>query len=274
MVKYQNVGCDEVNLMAIWRVIKRYRWLVLGTTFLFTGTAILALARIPDVWEATAVVKIGRIGPLGNIGGAVESPQTTKIRMKNNFFKASVLRSVNKTSSADNTLYVKSLSCRPLPNTNFIRLKLNAYSRAEARMLMNATIQHLISIHEKMMRPTIHLLTEYLAFVDHTINHARKASSSFRQTPQKKSLLLFDLLMQQQGHHMNSLEYTRFLLKNALSPTETYPTALEGNIEVSAQPIAPRRHLFMFLALSCGLLVGGLLAGIANTFHKRKTNMA
>jgi len=263
-----------LNLLRFWNITRRYWVWVLACVATAAGAAAIYTWLLPFTWEATGVVQVGAVGQsgAGQLGQLVESPARAIERTKMRGFQNDVLATL-KTPNDDlkpiGELFRGSIKVKQLQNTDFLEIRLRAYSPDEAKRWLEATVKQLDIAHQRLAAPSIERLRKQLEEVDQNLRRARKTRDGLQESVSRRSLgpgerfaesvYNANLLVQTNGE-VRALEAERAMMLEQLSPTRTYPTALVERIYVSERPVSPRTGLIVALATLVGLLAGIFIA--------------
>lgn len=295
---------DEISLTALWRIMVRHKWWILGVPFVAVVLAAIAVTTMKPQWEATGVIRVGAVGQVGQVGQAkqlIEPVARTVERMKLKSFADAVLASLGlKEDDPESNLYRNSLRVRALPETDLIEMKVRSYSREdqnaslfatiaqhwarhfdaaqreEAKRPVEATIAYLKKIHDELAAPSVQRLKELLAQVELQIGQTKaerdklaKATGREDKAGFMESVVAASTLVQRDSE-LRALEQSKTGYEEQLGPLRTYPTAILENISVSDKPVLPKKALTIVLAALFGLLVGMLAAFFSHTRQKQK----
>jgi len=259
---------DELSLLDLVTFIKN-NWLgILGGAL--TGAALgFAIAfALPSQWEANALV---RIGQLGNIGAAVEPPLQLVDRIKSQSFQDDVLTmlGLNNSDYDDKAKAFRESLKVKLEKSELISLALRGTSASAVKLQMGAIISELKAVHSKMSAPTIHHLQQELVAIDQELKRAsvesdrlKKSLNSLTALDAKsfpQAALVGNILIVREAE-LRAFRERKRALEEQLSPERTFSSDVLGRIEISSEPVFPKKSLFAMAGLFIGLLLGVLFA--------------
>lgn len=256
---------DEISLIDIFRVLKRYKWLLLAAPLFASSVALIMVRQMPSVWEGSALVLIGQVG---QIGQNIEPPARAVERMTNPSFMHEVADSGNfgtEDKSSVFLLYEESFKAKQLPNTDLIELKVRGYSREGVQALLMANVSGLRQIHDELIKPSVQNSKKNLALADRAINDVKNTMDWMQKRMMSGRVnsteaVPYAMLLQQKSSELQALEQRKISIEEQLSPARTYPTSLVGKIYTSNKPVSPKKGLIIAMAALLGLLVAILLA--------------
>lgn len=242
-----------------WRLAPRHWWLVAAGSIGGALIAGMATFFLPDVWEATAIVRIGQVGQIGSQGQIgevlIEAPADAVERLRSLAFQSKVAEALN----LDVKVFSASVTVLQLRNSGFVGLKVR--DRARERAIGNATalVRTLSSRHGEIAKPRIEVLERQLATLRARIGRVEEALEhlSTRMRGLDGSPLLLETYLRK-NEELLTLRQQESVLISALTAPATLPThAIE---EVYAPPAPAFPRLSMMLPLG---LLGGSVAGVA-----------
>lgn len=264
---------DELSLLDLVAFVRRNIRILLGGSLIGGALGLGIAFSLHAQWEAIALIRIGQLGNVGNVGNVgspVEPPLQLVDRIKNKSFQKEVLKRL-RMSVDDHNVDVKcfhdSLKVK-LEKSELINLKLEAGSADEAKLKMNAVVNELKEIHKKMSSPTITRLQQELVTIDLELSHASveserlrkslEASNSQNEITFSQAALVSNLLLAREGE-LRGLRDRKRVLEEQLSPERTFSTDIFGRVEVSTEPVFPKKLLFAAAGLLLGLILSVLL---------------
>lgn len=261
---------DELSLLDLIAYIQKNFRTLLGGALVGSVFGLGIAFSLPAQWEASALVRIGQLGNVGNVGSPIEPPLQLVDRIKNKSFQKDVLTRLRMSADDNNydvKCFHKSLQVK-LEKSELINLKLEAGSADEAKLKMNAVVNQLKDIHKKMSSPTISRLQQELAMIDLELSHASveserlrkslEASNSQSERTFSQAALVSNLLLARENE-LRAFRDRKRILEESLSPERTFSTDVLGRVEVSSEPVFPKKPLFAVAGLLLGLLLSVLL---------------
>lgn len=275
---------DELSLSDLILFIRRNNRTLLGGA---VGGVVLGLAIafiVPAQWEASALVRIGQLGNAGNAGNVIEPPLQVVDRVKNRSFQNSALTSLKlpisdsdiKAKSFRNSLKVK------LEKSELITLTLRATSPSEAEQNMNAVVNELKRVHNNMATSTVNRWHQELAATEQELQRANTESErltkaldgyavSINEKIFSQATLLSNILLTREQEIKNIQDRKR-ILEERLSPERTFQTDVLGRVEISEQPVFPKKTLLAVAGLVIGLLISVLIVVIGASGSRKNIN--
>jgi uncharacterized protein involved in exopolysaccharide biosynthesis len=274
---------DKMEMLPsdVWDILRSHRLLVLGAPLLLAFTAAMGVQMVKPQWEAAAVVQPGQVW---QVAAPIETPSRTVERLKFKPFQNAVLSGLRVPDDEDNplrVLYASSLRVKVLPNTDLIELRVRAYSRGDARRWVEATVQHLRSVHDELARPSIARLEQQLGQLNGQIESLHVEKRDLLKSAELRSeigpgnrfaenLLLSNLLLQKNAE-LRSFDAQKLALQEQLDPAKTYPTSVIDKIYSPQRPAFPKRTLTVLLAVAVGLIVGATGAFLIHSLRNEST---
>lgn len=274
----------EVDLLEVWDIIKRYRWVVSGIAASAACIAIAFVLVAKPQWEATAVLQVGQVGQYGQVGQSgrlIEPVARTVERMNMKTFASAVLTTLKiplEENDPVGGLYRGTLKVRPVPNTDLVEIGVRAHSPEEASLWADTTVKTLSAFHEQIAAPSKAVLTQQLEDIKRDIATVKAAQQTLRQRAESATLsaanlfsqnMLLATMIQQRDNELRGLENQKLVFEEQLSPLRTYPTSLLAPVSVTDRPVWPKKKLTVVLASLGGLLVGVIAAFLLNAKHSR-----
>jgi hypothetical protein len=274
---------DEINLFDLWQILVLRKWWVLITTFLAMVAAVVAVILIKPQWEATATIRIGVVGQVGQSGKIIEPIARVVARMQLRPFEDAVLANLapSERNKSETALYRDSIEVNGLPDPDLIEIKVRGYSRESAERYTEATVNHLSKLHEEMAASTRERMTQLLTRTKREIAQTEAEREKMHKLTDLKekilddahyleNIMLANIMTIQQDRELRALEQTKTEYEEQLGPLRTYPTSLIERISVSEKPVAPNKPLIIFLAGVLGLFLGIIAAFLSNNAQARK----
>lgn len=253
---------NEVNLLELFNVLRKYMWLILVSPFVVAVLAYLwVVVVLSPVWEASAVLEMGRIWqPTGAAAGmaiyspvSIEGAATALLRINNSKF-SSPRAQINVTQ---------------VKNADLLDVKVRAESTEIAREQLQEFIANLQKAHSLLLISTTDRYLKQLELLKEGIQ-SRSAEIELL----KNKLLanhnwntydanLSSNVLQAKSSELRDMMQRKLELEEQLSPLRTYNTRVLGEVSVSTGPVSPRKTLIVLVAMLLGL-VGAVLAAFAH----------
>lgn len=259
---------DEIHLLEIWHWLKRYKWLLLAATMVGAVIEAAVATWTQPVWEASALIQVGRVG------WAADQIVEPVARITTRLGDVSYMRHIEKglqDPAAIKPMYIGGLQATPVPSTDFLRITLRAYSKEMAKNLVLAAVNQLKAEHDEMVRPALENRKMQLAAVERDILDTKNAKKELAKWitsgKARANMFVYMTLRQQILANEHELDQRKLTLGEQLDKSRTYPTSLLGDINVSDQPVAPKKKALVFIGAIVGLLAGMFVAFIHNFFR-------
>lgn len=263
---------NELNLLELVAFIKQNFRILLGGALIGSLLGLAMTFIYPTEWEASALVRIGRLGNVESGGNSIEPALQLVDRIKSKSFQNEVLKELGISITEGNTkaeMFRDTLKVK-LEKSELINLTLRSTSPDEAKQHIAAIIHDLKNIHERMSTPTLNRWQQELASIEEELKRASTESErltkslaspaeAVSENSFSQSVLLSNILIAREGELRNFRERKR-ILEEQLSPERSFATNVLGRIEVSTKPVFPKKSLFVIVGLVVGLLLGGLLS--------------
>jgi uncharacterized protein involved in exopolysaccharide biosynthesis len=254
--------------------MRRHWGWIAGCTVVAASAGAIYTTLVPPTWEATGVAQIAAVGQTTAPGQAsVELAGKGVERMRVRGFQDDVLASLQIPVDDENPtgrLYRGSLKVRQLQNTDFLEIKVRAWSSDEAKRWVDATVTQLAAVHQRLAAPSIDRLKKQLGDVDASLQKARSARDALRDSTTLKDKIgpgerfaegVYNAnLLLKTDEEIRTLEMQRAVLIEALSPSRTSPTSLVNAAHVKERPVSPKTGLIVALAAALGFLAGLFVA--------------
>lgn len=268
---------DDISLVDALLFIRRHLFFILslGGVGLVVGFGLAWMS--PKQWEAKSILQIGQIQyssdrnaqpvliePVAQAVGRVKSPP----------FENAVLKQANQDPANESSRVValvrKSLSAKPVPNTNLVQISVRAFSPEQSEKILQTVQDMLIDIHAREADPVLNTFRAQLAEVNKALvdNGAQISNLNAIITRRAKSpagnsdnSLLLGLL-NSATQEQQDLIVRRNGLQQQLNPSLSFISKPLGPIAISDKPVYPHPALFAALGLMIGLGAGLIAAGI------------
>lgn len=266
-----------MSLIDLFRIMRRYRWLLLAAPLLMVMIGLIAATLMRPVWEASALIEIGKLGKIGAVGELIETPGSTVGRLMNPGFGHGIFRRLGITPNPippELKLFQDSVKARAIPNTELIELKLKAYSPEEAKNQILAVVNQLRATQDETFNSHISYTKRLIAVIADRIEASRNAMNALAQKiarpkPGTNEVVLYAMLYQGTSKEINKLEQKKLQLEETLSPQKTYLTRLAGELYITDKPVAPKKRAIISLAALLGLLSAIFFAVLHNSSRNK-----
>lgn len=283
LLSQDNQFDNELSLVDLIMFVRKNLRILLSSALIggFLGLAITF--SLPAQWEAKALIRVGQLGSVGSVGSVgiqIEPSLQVLDRIKNKSFQNDVLESLGVPLGDKNNkaIYFHDTLKAKLEKSLLVSLALRSASPDEARRNMNAVIKQLKNIHAKMAMPTLDRWHKELASIDYDLKKSsielerltkiqKKWSDSLDEKSFSQAILLSSILLAREEELRSLLERKR-IFEEQLGPERTFDTDVLGQVEVSTNPVFPKKSLFVISGLLIGLFFG-LLFSLKSTVSTR-----
>lgn len=272
---------DELSLLDLMAFFRHHYLALLGGAFIGGALGLVIAFVVPMQWEASVLLKVGQIGNAGNVGTLIEPAVRVVERVKNRSFENDVLRRMG-VSPNEAGLLRDGLKVG-MEKSELLSLHVRGVSQKAAEQLVSATMAELKEVHAKMAEPTLDRWRKELDEINLELGQVGSESdrlshlvggqsSSVSDRTFYLSVLASNILLSRETE-LRKLRERKRLLQEQLSPERTFPTAAWGGVEVSGQPVFPKKSIFAAVGLIIGLLIGVLLSVLRHTGARRNTQI-
>lgn len=251
---------DEISLLELWQILcRRKLWIVVSFLVCVAAGAAYAFLKSP-VYEASVKLRIGQAGP--GSAGLFEVAEELSARLVARYGE----------DVADGVKRERPFLKRATPQkgvTTTVDLVAEADTPQDAVTLLTRISDEVRKEHENIFERNVKSLSERLNNLD--VQRAAlqqqyaDASALFDQLKLRDPVQAA-LIMQERGRLTTSiigLDAEKPALVQRLSPPQTLPTELLGEINTPRKPAAPKKGLVLALAAVLGLMAGVMLAFVA-----------
>ncbi|MBS0545210.1 MAG: hypothetical protein JSR40_15920 [Proteobacteria bacterium] len=259
---------DEISLLELWQILcRRKLWIVVSFLVCVAAGAAYAFLKSP-VYEASVKLRIGQAGP--GSAGLFEVAEELSARLVARYGE----------DVADGVKRERPFLKRATPQkgvTTTVDLVAEADTPQDAVTLLTRISDEVRKEHENIFERNVKSLSERLNNLD--VQRAAlqqqyaDASALFDQLKLRDPVQAA-LIMQERGRLTTSiigLDAEKPALVQRLSPPQTLPTELLGEINTPRKPAAPKKGLVLALAAVLGLMAGVMLAFVAEYVAKARS---
>ena len=250
---------DESTLVTF---VQRHRLALLGGALLGGAFGLALSFSLPLQWEAVARVQISQLGG----STPVEPPLRVVERAMQKSFKDDALRRIGVSPDGSNLnagLLRDSLKVT-VAKSDLVGMRVRGASPDEALRFADALITELARVHAKLAEPTLQRWRSEIKDNDAELERAEHEIERLRTSLEKRSAItnpatlfqsvLASNILLSRDTELRGLRERKRALQEQLSPERTFPTAAMGQIEVSIQPVFPKKSLFAVGGLAIGIL--------------------
>ena len=245
---------DEISLLELWQIlVKRKAW-VFACFIAFTlAGATYGQLKAP-VFEATITLRIGQVQ-----AGLLESPQELVARLSDaggGAINASIARGTN----------------------NLVTVTAHSGSGDGAAQALEAAVQRVISAHAGIYNQSTQPIRERVAQMEaqrHAVEQELASLDQLVQQLRGREPVQASLMVMQRTPLTQSLlqlDAGRLQLLQQLTPPQTRPTEMLGQIAAPTHPSQPRKWLILAVAAMLGLMGGVMLAFVTEFVANAKAS--
>ncbi|ANA34966.1 hypothetical protein VZ52_12265 [Ralstonia mannitolilytica] len=237
------------------------------------GVALASTWMISPLWQAKAIIQNGQLYWVTSAGPTVvtiEPPARTVDRIKVTSFQDTVLKQLNLPVgtgvNAETDLIRRSFDVRLLRNSDLIELSVQGYSPTDAARTLQQYVRNLIEEHSYLAKPTLARFSEEARQVQADLSAAQALQSELARRSKERyqgnitgkfsENVLLDNMVSNNAADVRLLQQRRNTLLEQLNPERTFNTRMIGEIEVSREPVFPKRPLFVVSGSLVALLLG------------------
>ncbi|MEK7843164.1 MAG: hypothetical protein AAB241_02925, partial [Pseudomonadota bacterium] len=209
----------------------------------------------------------------------VEPPSRVVDRVTQKSFKDDTLKRMDVSPDESNpkaSLLLNSLKVK-VEKSGLVGVRVRGATPDEAARFANALIVELISAHTKIAEPTLQHWHDEIEKIDMELirlnseieglnseieglnNLLARSAREFSAASLFQAIRASNALLARKTESHKFLERKR-TLQEQINPERTFPTSSFGQIEVSAQPVFPKKSIFAASGLVIGLLMAVLLS--------------
>ena len=266
---------DEISLLDLFNVLRRYKNLLIGLPILGAVSAALLVSLVlRPTWEASAVLEIGKVAqvlvePVTNVVTRMMLPSFAKAAINSTGIKPEEMEPVKG--------FYGTLKAAPVKGSELIEIKMRGPSAEMAKNLIEGAITAMQKTQTEMMAVSIERSKKQLQILTEDINKASVETELLR-----KKLLAshnwnaFDAtlsatLLKDKTVDLRAMIQIKLTLEEQLSPARTYPAKLIDEIYVSEDPVSPKKSLIIGLAILLGLFGAVVFAFIHNAITAKSS---
>lgn len=258
---------DEISLLDLWQILcKRKLWIVACLLVCVAAGAAYVVLKAP-VYEASVKLRIGQAGPPP--AGLFEVADELSARLMAHYGE----------DVADGVKRERPFLKRATPQkglTTAVDLLAEGDSPEDAVSLLQRITGEVRKEHEAIFDRNVNFLSERLKNLEvqrASLQQQYADASALFDLLKQRDPVQAALIMQERGRVTTSiigLDAEKPALAQRLSPPQTLPTALLGEISAPTKPAAPKKGLVLLLVSVLGLIGGVLLALLAEFLTKAR----
>lgn len=269
----EEVHSDEVSVADIFNMARRYKWLLLGLPLAGAVVAALWVSFVlHPVWEASAVIEIGRAAGQGQPGQQFVEPIPNVVaRMRLPTFAVGAVNfsGIKPDELNDGLWFYRSAKVSQVKGADLIEITLRAPSGEMAKNLIQGGVAYLQKTHNEIMSVSIEKYKKELLMLNEDIKklHA-EANLLNNKLLATHNWNAFDAtlsasILQNKSTELRAMIQRKSLLEERISPSFEYTTRVVDNISVSDGPVSPNKPLIIEVAMLLGLL-GAVVVAFAH----------
>ena len=260
---------DELNLIDLWLLLWRRKWLMLTVFLLSVVTAIIYTQSIQPVYISRAVLDIGQMVPLGLGGdGSLESRDSLVQRLKEAY------RVDDGSEGPVELPRLKEVAALNKSSKNAVSLQAMGHSPAEAQNYLARVTQQILEQHRVIYARTQHERQQQITFIQQQqqwvtvqmlqVNNTLRALE--KSNPAQASVLILERarLQTQQAEMAEKISQ----LNLSMAVPFSAPTTLMRHPTLPVSAFQPRPVLYLTLGALMGVILGLLIIFIVEFFVK------
>ena len=256
---------DEISLLELWQTLVKRKVLILAC-FLFcvAGGAAFAFLKAP-VYSADVNLRIGQIGGVG----LLENTEEVAARIL-----AQYGEDVADGIKRERPFITKASVQKGM--TTALQLAAEGDTPEDTVRLLTDVVAHVQKVHTAMYEDNIKPINERLKSLDEQIQTLQQQYADITKLVEQlkeRDSVQASLVMIERGPittAINQQDAERLRLSQQLTPPQTRPTELIGEITAPAKPSKPKKAMVVALAAVLGMMGGVMLAFVAEFAAKAK----
>ncbi|ENO76175.1 Wzz/FepE/Etk N-terminal domain-containing protein [Thauera sp. 63] len=257
---------DEISLLELWKILAKRKALIMACFVLcLAGGAAFAFLTSP-VYEASVKLRIGQVQ--GN-GGLLENAEELSSRILAQYGK-DVATGITRSRPFITTANVQK------GVTTTVQLTAEADTPEDAAHLLDDVVKGVQKAHAAMFEDNLKPIVDRLKGLDEQQTALQQQYSDITALVEhlkERDSVQASLVMIERGPittAINALGSERLLLAQQVTPPQTRPTELIGEITAPAKPSKPKKALVLALAAVLGVMGGVVLAFVAEFISNAK----
>jgi len=256
---------EEVSLIDLWHVLLRRKTWVIAALIASLAGAVAYLIFAPKIYEARVKLRVGQVAG----AGAFEAPEILASRLLAKYGE-DVADGVKRSRP-----FLRQVSIpRNVPTS--VELVAHADSPGDAAALLGSVFGDVQNTHDEIFRENRRLMNERIQNLEaqgDALQQQFLDASDLINRLRPKDPVQASLIMLERGRisaALNDLEAEKPALAQKLTPPQTQPTELLGEIVAPQREAFPKRAVVLVLALALGSVVGVALAFIIDFLSKTR----
>jgi hypothetical protein len=259
---------DELSLLDLVRFVQRHGVIILGGTLIGGALGLTVAFALPAQWEASALIQVGQLGG----STPVEPLPKVVARVTQKSFKDDALKRMGILPSESDpkaSLLLSSLKVK-IEKADLVGVHVRGTTPDDTVRFVDALFAKLVDIHTKITEPTLQHWRDVVEEIDiesgllnkeiERLNGSLAKTTGEVSTVNFSQFVLMNNILLTRESEMRGFRERKRALQEQINPERTFPTSLLGRIEVSTQPVFPKKHLFAADGLVIGLFIGVLVS--------------
>lgn len=262
---------DEISLLELWQIIARRKALILACfAICLGGGAAFALLKAP-VYEVSAKLRIGQVkGDSSAAPVILENAEELSSR---------ILAQYGKDIAAGITRQRPFITTASLQKsvTTTVQLTAEGDTPEDAARLLEEVVKGVQEAHAGIFENNLKPIADRLKSLDEQRSALKQqyadVTTLVEQLKERDSVQA-SLVMIERGPiitALNQQDVERLRLSQQLTPPQTRPTELIGEITAPAKPSKPKKALILALAAVSGLMGGVMMAFVMEFLARAKS---
>lgn len=259
---------DEISLLELWQILAKRKALILACFVLcLAAGAAFAFLKAP-VYEASVKLRIGQVQ---GSGGLLENAEELSSRILAQYGE-DVAAGIKRERPFITTASVQK------GVTTTVQLTAEGDSPEDAARLLDDVAKGVQKVHTAMFEDNLKPIAERLKSLDEqrtALQQQYADITALVEQLKERDSVQASLVMIERGPittAINQQDAERLRLSQLLTPPQTRPTELIGEITAPAKPSKPKKALVLALAAVLGMMGGVMLAFVAEFIAKAKAN--
>ena len=261
---------DEISLLELWQILAKRKALILACFVLcLAAGAAFAFLKAP-VYEASVKLRIGQVQ---GSGGLLENAEELSSRILAQYGE-DVAAGIKRERPFITTASVQK------GVTTTVQLTAEGDSPEDAARLLDDVAKGVQKVHTAMFEDNLKPIAERLKSLDEqrtALQQQYADITALVEQLKERDSVQASLVMIERGPittAINQQDAERLRLSQLLTPPQTRPTELIGEITAPTKPSKPKKALVLALAAVLGMMGGVMLAFVAEFIAKAKANAA
>jgi hypothetical protein len=258
---------DELSLVELWQALERRKFRVLLSIVIAVGLAFAYAALQKPVYDASVKIQIGQVAG----SGLFESADLLALRLMAEYGQ----------DVADGVKRERPLLKQASPPrgiASILELVTEGYTPEDATRMLERISADGKHRHDERFEESARHLKERIRHIElqrASLNEQYDAAVRLKERLREQDAVQAALIVQERARIstlLSTLDTERVDLERRLTPPQTQKTELLGQITAPIRPAAPRKVLIVAIGAILGLLIGTMLAFVADSAHRRRTH--